>query len=764
MKKILWNEGWTFSANGSMQCITLPHDAMQASGRIPGSPSGNSGAHYVGGKYTYEKDFMLTKEDAEGTLRFQFDGVYRNASVYINDQKAGGVPYGYLPFFAEGTGLVREGKNTIRVEVDNALQPNSRWYSGSGIYRSVWMWTGETAHIEPWGIRVTTLQIDPAIVRVEVAHTGDRVQVEIWDGENLVAQADGAGEITIPDAKLWSAETPHLYRCHVKLIQNGVVVDQADQLFGIRTLHYDTTGFYVNGKRTLLKGGCIHHDNGILGACSTPEAEERKLRILKNVGFNAIRCAHNPASSDLLDACDKLGIYVMDEMWDMWYQRKTKYDYAIDFPTNWQADVAQVIARDYTHPSVVLYSIGNEVTEPHEEKGVALGKQIVALIHELDATRPVTIGLNMALVGMSAMGMSLFADVDEPPKDQGFAINSTAFNEAVSRGDHMFTASARPEISKVCDPILDAVGIAGYNYGCNRYPLDATEHPNRVVVGSETFPHHLAATWKAMEDMPYVIGDFMWTAWDYIGECSIGTWAYGEDALAFIKNYPWKLADCGAFDILGNPTGEALWAAAVWNGTTHLAVRPVPYPSETLARGMWRGTNAIPSWSWQGCEGMNAEVEVFTPGAVVVLYLNGTEVARGETKNMQVMFHIPYAPGTLEAVACDAAGNICGRDTLISASGDLRWHIACETPEPEAGKVTFFAISLQDSDGNVESNRDAELKLAVSGGTLLGFGSAKPRTEAEFHTGIYPSYYGRALAAVRIEDPAHFSISVTSEQ
>jgi hypothetical protein len=409
---------------------------------------------------------------------------------------------------------------------------------------------------------------------------------------------------------------------------------------------------------------------------------------------------------------------------------------------------------------VILYSIGNEVTEPHEERGVQLGKDIIEQLHRLDSTRPTTVGLNMALVAMCANGVSLFAGVDEPPKDVEYAVNSTTFNEAVSKSEHMFTAAVIPEVDRVSSPMLDAVDIAGYNYGCNRYPLDATDHPNRVVVGSETFPQHLAATWKTIENLPYVIGDFMWTAWDYIGECSIGAWAYGEEALAFSKVYPWKLADCGAFDLLGDPTGEALWAAAVWNGETRLGVRPVPYPTETLARGTWRGTNAVPSWSWQGCEGMMAEVEVFTPGVEAELYLNGKLVERKTTEDLRAFFTVPYEAGLLETVAYDEAGNIIGRDALISAGKDLHWQVRCESGCLEAGKVAYFTVTLEDEKGNVESNRDADLTLSVSGGTLLGFGSAKVRTTAEFLDGRYPSYYGRALAAVRIEDPEQFAIRV----
>lgn len=766
MKKVLWNNDWLFENQKGKSCrITLPHDAMQVEGRAADAPSGNSGAHYLGGIYTYSKQFELTKQEVSGNVQVQFDGVYRNTIVFVNGLKCKEVRYGYLPFWVDITDFVQTGINNITVEADNSEQPNSRWYTGSGIYRSVWLWTGNQYKIEPCGIHITTKSINPAVITVNVVHNGDSAEVEIWDGDHLIIKKTGDDlELELPEAKLWSDETPYLYRCHVILRKDGIVIDEADQAFGVRLLHYDTTGLYVNGKRTLLKGGCLHHDNGILGALSLPEAEERRLRIMKESGFNAIRCAHNPASGDLLDVCDKLGIYVMEEMWDMWYQRKNKYDYGHDFPQYWREDVETVVKRDQPHPSVIMYSIGNEVTEPYEEKGVELGKKIVKLFHELDDTRPTTVGLNMALLAMSAMGMGLYDKVDEQTEEMAPAVNSTVFNETVSRNNQLVMASCREDVDKLSTPILDAVDIAGYNYAAPRYPLDAEQHPGRISVGSETFPHHLAATWKEMKNCPYIIGDFMWAAWDYLGECSLGAWTDEEDGLAFNKPYPWKLADEGAFDLLGNPTGEALWAAAVWRNKTSIGVRPVRSVDNTLAKGAWRGTNAIPSWSWSGCEGKEAIVEVYTQGKTVILFLNGEQVGSSDTTDMRAIFTIIYQPGQIEAVAYDENGRECGRSSLSSAKNEVHWKIDSESETLHPGQTAYFSVTLVDMDGVVESNADEMLSLKVDGGELLGFGSAAPRTEAEFTDGIYPSRYGRALAAVRIQNEKKLILTLQSKR
>lgn len=372
-------KSWTFSKEGGTpRTLDLPHDAQLEELRGAKELSGSGGAYFAGGKYSYEKTFDGTELTGKAVM-LQFEGVYRKAEVWLNNERVGGCAYGYAPFWVDLTGRVEPGENTLRVTADNSQTPNSRWYSGAGIYRLVWLWTGERDHIVPEGVNVTTLAYDPArvLAETEICGEGD-VTVEILDGEAVAAAGRGRSvELTISDAHLWSAEEPHLYTCRVTLARNGQTLDTHAVTFGVRKLEWSPRGLFVNGKETLLRGGCVHHDNGILGAVSYPEAEERKARKLKEWGFNAIRSAHNPASPALLDACDRLGMYVMDEMWDMWYKTKTTHDYALDFEANWERDIASAVRRDRPHPSVILYSIGNEVTEPGEERGVELARRLV---------------------------------------------------------------------------------------------------------------------------------------------------------------------------------------------------------------------------------------------------------------------------------------------------------------------------------------------------------------------------------------------------
>ena len=754
MKRLDFCKGWTFTKeDGTSRILDLPHDAQLEERRGADEKSGSAGAYFAGGVYTYEKTIDGTSLKDKAVL-LQFGGVYRKAAVYLNDAPVGGCAYGYAPFWVDLTGKLLPGENTIRVTADNAETPNSRWYSGAGIYRPVWLWTGELDHIVPEGVSINTLTYDPARIRVEteICGTGE-VQVEILDGETVVAAGDGGCvELEIPDANLWSAEDPYLYTCRVTLTRNGQVLDTDTVPFGIRTLAWSPKGFLVNGKETKLRGGCVHHDNGILGAVSYYEAEARKVRILKQWGFNAIRSAHNPASPELLDACDRLGMYVMDEMWDMWYNRKTAHDYALDFDQNWQGDVERTVRRDRNHPSVVLYSIGNEVTEPAEDRGNALAQTIVDTFHRLDPTRPTTIGLNLALVMMAKMGASIFGGEDQPKEDYT-NVSSEDYNKlAMENGERMNAASALPEVEAVSAKTLDAVDIAGYNYGHSRYPLEADEHPNRVIVGSETFPQIIASNWAMVERYPFLIGDFMWTAWDYLGEAGIGAWVWDKNEFGFGKPYPWLLAEAGVLDILGDDTAEAGLTAAVFEKrkVPYIGVRPLNHPGETAAVSTWRGTNAIPSWSWRGCEGNAAVVEVYAAAEEAELLLNGTSLGRKPVEGYLASFTVPYTPGVLMAVTYENGAEV-GRSTLQSAEGTLKLRI---TPESalKAGRPAYVRVDLTGENGVVESNADTEWSIEVSGAKLLAFGSACPKAERSYLDGTFPSHYGRAMAVLVPED------------
>jgi len=753
MKRYGFHQDWVFHKEGTdaYRRLSLPHDAMLEERRGPDQPTGSGGAYFGSGMYIYEKNFSVSEDWQSKTLLLQFEGVYRNAEVSLNGQRIGGCKYGYAPFWVElPEALLRAGENRLQVTADNRDTPNSRWYSGAGIYRPVWLWIGERAHIRPEGVRITTVSYAPAEISVEVETSGaGDIGVEIMDGDRVIANGSGAKvTFVIPDAKLWSAETPHLYQCRVSLRRNGAVVDEMTQNFGIRKIEWNTKGLFVNGRETLLRGGCIHHDSGILGAACHPEAELRRVKKLKEWGFNAIRSAHNPANPALLDACDWLGMYVMDEMWDMWYRTKTTYDYGLDFMENYAADLEATVRRDYNHPSVILYSIGNEVTEPAEERGVELAGELADTLHRLDATRPVTCGVNLMLIMMSKVGVSL----SDGTQKSGKKISSTEFNQTVAEtGKHMINAANRPEVEAVSAPCLDLLDIAGYNYASGRYPLEGEEHPDRILVGSETFPQDIVENWRMVEQYPYLIGDFMWTAWDYLGEVGIGSWCYHERAAVFAMEYPWLLAEAGALDILGDDTAEAGLAAAVFEKRKmpYIGVRPVNHPGIVPTGSIWRGTNAIPSWSWRGCDGNPADVEVCADAEEVELLLNGAAVGRKPVEDFAAKFQLPYAPGRLEAVAYEN-GREVGRGELISAGGALQIDIQ---PEEKLlrGKLAFVRVHICGENGVVESNADETLTVRVEGGTLLAFGSAEPNTEESYLTGTFPTRYGRSMAIIRLE-------------
>ena len=758
------NAGWNFTADdGRSAVVDLPHDAMLGAARTADAPGGGGEAYFQGGVYHYTKQMEVPAAWLDQHVTLGFDGAYRNTKVYVNDQLAGECAYGYLPFSASLDGLLKEGVNTLRIDVDNSEHPNSRWYPGGGVYRPVTLSVVPREHIE--AVRVKTVSLSPAAVEVEVDLTGNagEAKVEILDGNRVVAKG-APGRIEIPSAKLWTAETPHLYKARVSLAGGDV----KEESFGVRQITWSENGFFVNGEPVLLKGGCIHHDNGIVGSADYEESAYRRVTLLKQYGFNAIRSAHNPVSENILKACDELGMYVMDELWDMWFHNKTAHDYSFQFMDNYKADIAAMVRRDFNHPSVVLYSIGNEVSEPAMEGGMEVAQTIIDELHRLDASRPVTGGMNLMIMASAAAGQNIFAG-DSPSVGGesplaglmgGGQMNSTIYNQMMSMiGDSMsgpYLLSER--VDGVTSPVLDALDIAGYNYGKGRYEAEGQMHPGRIVVGSETMPYDIAANWEMVERIPYLVGDFMWTAWDYLGEVGIGAWSYQSGAMSFSKPYPWLLADTGALDILGNPNGEAFWADATWTGKTAIGVQPLE--DGELIKAVWRGTNAIPSWSWFGREGQEAVVEVYTKAPKVRLSLNGSPVGEADVVKNRATFTLPYEPGTLTAEALDG-DKVVDTAALSSAEGDVRIRVAAE-PKRSGDDVYYFDIDLVGANGEVWCGRDAKLTATVEGGTLLGFGSAQPRTEERFQSGSYTTYYGKAQAIVKA-DGGKVKLTVSGE-
>lgn len=772
MKKVLFTDGWSYGLMGDEKHpVLLPHDAMQLQERDPQAKSGSGCAYFPGGCYTYEKQWNVPEEYRNKQLILHFEGVYRNTTVKINGTVAGQRHYGYIPFWIDITDFVRVGEgNLIEVIADNSQTPNSRWYSGGGIYRSVWLWVGQKVNIKPCGIKVKTLSIAPAKIAVSVDTNAETAEIDIFSEGQKIASANGIqAEFTIENARLWDENHPNLYTCKVTAKENEESVDSAETTFGIRMLECSAKGFFVNGVSTLLRGGCIHSDNGIIGAASFPEAEYRKIRVLKEAGFNTLRIAHNPASPALLDACDKLGMYVMDEGWDMWYKRKTKYDYGIHFLDDYAADIQAMVDTDYNHPSVIMYSIGNEISEPAEEKGIALAGKLADGFRQLDDTRIVTVGCNITILASSQEGQETF-DPESDRSDGTFGaqfgeMDSTKFNEIISQmGGQMENAANTPAADRAAAPLFEKVDAAGYNYAFGRYELDQELHPDRVIVGSETFPHCIYRNWQYVKKLPNLIGDFMWTAIDYIGEVGIGAWSYDTDGIGFTKPYPWVLGETGALDIIGTPTGEMFMAQAAWDLLDAPAIAASPdfcHPGVEAARGGWRGTNSIPSWSFAGCEGNPGTVEVHSAAPAVELFLNGKSLGRKETESALAVYACTYEPGTLEAVSFDSQGRETGRSKLESAQGALSIRLRQEEGEIKEGSLVFVDVDLVGENGVVESNADAALSVTVEGGTLIGFGSARARTPERFVTGTYCTYYGRALAAVLIGKTGTAALKVT---
>ena len=752
MKKISFNDNWT--CNG--KSVTLPHDAQITEKRGAKVSNGGHG-YFPGGVYTYEKSFTAPAEWENKTVIVEFEGVYKNASVSLNGKELCFHPYGYTGFFVELTELNFGAENSLTVVADNSKLPNSRWYSGSGIYRPVWLHVGPKESIRPQSVKISTVSIAPAVVRVQ-SPISVKAEVEGVCGEGTDFS------LTIPNAKLWSAEEPNLYTAKITSAE-----DETEITFGIRQISWSNKGFFINGRETLLRGGCVHHDSGILGAATYAESEERRVRILKENGFNAIRSAHNPASTALLEACDRLGMYVMDETFDMWYNRKNPFDYGCDFAAWWEKDTAAMVERDFNHPSVILYSIGNEVAEPAEQKGIDAGRAQVELCHRLDPTRPVTCGTNLMIISRAAKGQGIYQDGEQKtgggeskPEKEGQNA-SLIFNIIASFiGSGMNKAGNSPKVDALTTPFLDSLDIAGYNYGSGRYPLEEKAHPERVVFGSETFPQDIWKNWQMVKKYPYLIGDFMWTSWDYLGEAGIGAWSY-TGGMPFNRPYPWILAGAGVIDILGNPDGSCKYASTVWGLEDHpiIAVRPVNHPGVRPSKSTWRGTNAILSWSWAGCEGDKAEVEVYADADSAELLLNGRSCGKKKLKECKTLFKVKYAPGTLTAVAYDASGREVGRSELRSASGPFGIAVRPEKTEVKPGEIVYVPVNVEGANGVVESNADRKLSVTVEGGELLAFGSANPCTEEQYHTGNFTSYCGRALAIVRTGESGSVKISAS---
>lgn len=764
MREVLeLDEGWLLYRNGSevAEQVRVPHDAMLGERRSPDAVTGNAGAYFPGGTYRYERDIDVPESWNGQVVTLELEGVYQKATVLLDGVELAHNTYGYTGFFVNLTGRLVAGRTSrLTVIADNSHQPNSRWYTGSGLYRPARLYMQSADRIALGGVTVTTEDVEPASVRVRTAKVGEgEVNVSIWcDGKPVVS---GVGEdvvLPVPNAHLWSADDPFMYECRVLLKHGRTVADEERVPFGVREVTWGPFGLRVNGKETLLRGGCVHHDHGVLGAAEPVEAAWRRVRRLKDQGFNAIRSAHNPLSHAMLDACDHLGMYVMDEFADMWYEHKNPCDYASDFETSWKHDLTAMVAKDKNHPSVIMYSIGNENAEPRDARGVECAAMLAKHLHWLDATRPVTAGVNPTILYAAGLGVGSFNGDGVEGEQAGNASGgmeangSLLYNTYVSKMGAVMDLIARtPMVGNAIAPYMDELDIAGYNYASGRYASDLRRNPDRPVLGAETMPYDLVQNWRQVQATPQVVGDFMWSAWDYLGECSLAGWS--DDPEPVNKPYPWLCADTGALDLVGNPNGEAAMASVTWGVADPLVyVRPLTLPHPIQAP--WRGTNSVPCWSWRGHDGQRAVVEVYTSAPIAKLYLDGHCLEVKRVHDGRAQFKVAYRPGMLTVLACTADGATLGRADLKSASEPYGLHLVREdrvAPGAEGpGSLVFVNVNVAGPDGEVEGALDREVTVEVTGGELVAFGSAAQKSERSYLEGTFPVRHGRGLAVVRL--------------
>ena len=814
MQKIDFNKGWMckcLTRDEAAYPVTLPHDAMLSEPRTQESTGEGNIGWYIGGDYEYTKKFTVPKEYENQKVLIEFEGVYHNAEVHINGKKVAGRPYGYTNFYINTDGFFKFGEeNEIKVIAHNADQPNSRWYSGTGIYRPAYLHIGGEKYIPVNGVKIRTLSYNPAQIEVavktsapgevslEIEFEGKRVLTAIGESKAVAAQnnetknTSAASEkpakeyqavflLDVPNAKLWDTEHPSLYTCKAVFGE-----DEVTETFGIRELVWNPqVGMTINGKRVILRGACFHHDNGVLGACTYPEAEERKMRIFKENGYNAVRSAHYPCSKALLDACDRVGMLLMDEYVDVWYIHKTKYDYANQLAGWWKQDLKDMVDKDFNHPSVIMYSTGNEVAETAQKKGIALTGEMTNYLHSLDSTRPVTCGINIFFNFLSSIGLGVYSDdkaeksaenaekfaaeqakkaAAAKPEKKKKPVGSEFYNTlACLVGDYFMKCGATlyPCDLKTRDAYAN-MDIAGYNYGIFRYKHDLKKYPNRLILGSETFCKDAYSFWEIAKKNKRIIGDFVWAGWDYIGEVGDGAAEYSD--YKFEDPSTRMTGGNGRIDLNGKPRAEAAYTRVAFERETgpFIAVDPV-YQKEKLRLTGWQLTKALESWAWGGCSGEPAKVEVYARAAQVELFINGKSVGKKNVKKCRANFNTTYEDGEITAVSYDEKGKEINRYSLQTAGKETILQVRPEEKSVKPEGLAFVQLQYTDTKGIWKPMEKHNLKVTVENGILKGLGSPAPYVKGNYTDDTVATYYGEAMAVVQADGNGPVKVTVTDE-
>jgi beta-galactosidase len=740
----LFDDNWRFSrgdvANAEnldyndnhWRNINLPHDWSIED--LPGTKSpfdanavsGESSGYTVGGTGWYRKTFDVPDFDKGKRFIISFDGVYCNAKVYLNGKLLGYHPHGYTPFYFDLTAKLNfGGSNVIAVKVNNEGK-NSRWYSGSGIYRHVWLHKVQPVCIEQNGTFISTKEINSnngtinvttTIANTTAVNKDVKLIVLIKDisgvqvGKSELSSKIGAGknadlscQLTIKSPKLWSVDNPSLYSSVNEVYVDGKLADRTETPFGIRTLLFDAAqGFLLNGKSMKLKGGCVHHDNGPLGSKAFDRAQERRVEILKASGFNAIRSSHNPPSSAFLDACDRLGMLVINEAFDMWETQKTPMDYHLSFSEWWQRDLDAMILRDRNHPSVIMWSIGNEIPDMDKPEVVAIAERLAARVRVLDSTRTVTAAIHQ-------------------------------FNNI--------------------DPFMETLDVAGYNYANQRYLDDHALMPNRVMVGSESFPLFAFNVWNDVLDNSYVIGDFVWTAFDYIGEASIGWRGFPSE-----NTYPWKLAYCGDIDICGWKRPQSFYRDVLWNSNqlSTFVKAPTPTIEFNTKKADWSNWNwhdVVADWNWDGYEGIPMGVEVYSSCEEVELFIDDVSLGKKATnKSNQFIasWDVPYKSGTLKAI-----GYVGNKEVKVvelktaDKVSSINLQADRSVLNTSGQDLSYIAVQLVDAHNNIHPKAENNIHFEIEGpGEIIAVGNGNPLSDESFSQAKRNAWQGKCLVIVK---------------
>ena len=793
MKKQKFNQNWIFTigsgssldalagGNNTAKQVTLPHDASIGRERNPEEPNGSGNGFFREESYVYTKTFSMNADDKDKNVYLEFEGVYQNAFVYVNNSFAGKCPYGYSNFYVDITKYLNYNEpNALKVVVKNGV-PSGRWYTGGGIYRDVNLMIADRLHLVPDSVQLAAIEVedDQAIIRAKstIAYTGIGIReialcTELMDAEGNVVAADEMPvmveehseqeyqqKMYVPNPNRWDAENPYLYTYRTYIKENDSVIDEETGTFGIRKLQLDTKhGLRVNRKVIKLRGGCIHHDNGIIGTAEFTHSAEERVKKLKETGFNAIRSAHYPMSRKLLEACDKYGMYVMDEYSDVWVSTKVEFDYSTQMTEWWEHDIENLVKKDYNHPCVIMYSIGNEIPEAGNKFDVQWGKKLADKLRSLDDTRYTTNSLNLLLAIMNdlpkLMAQNAAAQAAANTEtDQPQEINSMMNNLGAMMAQFMASDFAAEKVKEACAQ----VDITGYNYAAARYEIDGKLFPNRILVGSETNPPDLDKNWELVEKLPYVIGDFDWTAWDYIGETGIGKINYtDQQSMGFYAPYPCKIAYCGDINILGNRRPISYWRELIWGlrKAPYIAVQLPQHYGEPQSTTQWSMSDAVRSWNWNGYEGKPVKVEVYAAADEVEMLINGQRVERkkvGETKKYITIFDTTYHAGRVEVIAY-SDGKECGRDEILTASDEVVIAAKADrTQIPADGSdIAYIDICMQDALGILNPNADKAVSISLDGpGEIMGYGSADPESEENYYDMVAKAYEGKLRAAVR---------------